>query len=134
MIYVIQTNKPFKYLSGISEDKKVITGHLNEFPEAIKLNSKLLTFEHLSYPFWILEKGEFQFLNDEELLEAIIKAGKKLKDDEDTFNLYKVTEELLADDGRDEMGMLDHHHFDCEEVKEVKKDGMTYLRRRFNIN
>lgn len=107
---------PGKYISGIFKEAGDLKSYIHEIPDELMKYQKISHLEIADYPLYILEKqDEFLYYSDEterkkDLEKFIAESGEKY-----TFITFDITKDYASPKpGRDQMGMLDHDHFERE--------------------
>lgn len=128
-MFIFESVGNVKYICGIFEDKEDVKTYLGEVPSELRKNQRVHEVE-LQYPFYIIERDGFEFVNQEGLIARLDQMKVSHHDNEVYSNIYLIeTDYRPKKAGIDDMGMIRHVHVTPDFVRWYTKEGIEYLRR-----
>ncbi|MBW5448626.1 hypothetical protein GE107_21500 [Cohnella sp. CFH 77786] len=111
MFIVEARNKSSLWISGIFKEVETLNGYLNQIPDNLKVIQTIIEV-NIEYPFYIIEKNGFSYVNKVELFRIMDNLVFDVEDDDNVlFNFYFISSDYMpTEPGTDYMGILPHEH------------------------
>lgn len=131
MFIIIAYSGKSKWVSGIFKEEEDALEYLNLIPEDLKEYQNLIKLEEIDFPFFVVEKDGFQFVDRDEMIRALNCIKLSQDEDEVYFNIYTIESDYKPKKpGIDYMGILKHDHITNDFMDWYKKEGIDFLVRR----
>jgi hypothetical protein len=131
-MYVLEVeDRGRSWISGIFRSKDSLNQYFTLIPEHLKDLQHSKELPMTDYPFYIVEKQGYKYLNQTEFLNYLDNYDYDSKDEEVFFNIYMIDTDYKPDKpGTDNMGILKHDHVTSDFMEFYKNERETFLRRR----
>jgi hypothetical protein len=124
MICVMMAYEPHLYLAGIFANESDLRAYEQELPANFRYISGWWTLPaELTFPVFLVEALGGMVIHGPATVVGAMSAMRPFPSDDpedEVVNVYKLLGPWRPGKaGRDEMGLLDHHHFTQEEIKQL---------------
>lgn len=119
------------WISGVFQAEDVAGQYMNLIPDELKGYQSLIQVENITYPFYIIERQDFQFLSRNEVMTLFDHTDVSEDEDEVHFNIYTIDSDYRPKKpGTDYMGILRHDHVTNDFIEMYQEEGSAFLSKR----
>ena len=131
LFIITASSENSNWISGIFKEEVDALKYINLVLENLQEYQQLIKLEKIEYPFYIIEKNGFEFVNKDEMIRMLDDIEVFQDENIVYFNLYCIASDFRPKKpGTNYMGILRHDHITNDFLEWYKKERKDFLIRR----